>query len=166
MSAGERLRAEANLRSVDAKIRSLEAIRRTLSHLIEEARTGGSRQCTLFSPRSTPMTFTWRKQMADVEIVYDRDCPNLEETRKAVRQALTSLGISPTWREWESSSPDTPEHLRGYGSPTVLVDGKDVAGSPAPAGRCCRLYEEDTGELSGVPPVSRIVDALGRRERT
>lgn len=103
--------------------------------------------------------------MPEIDIVYDSDCPNIEETRRVVREALSLLGLSSAWREWKRSSPDTPEYLRGYGSPTILVDGRDVARMPQADGSCCRLYRDDQGGLSGVPPLRLVVDALVGRPR-
>jgi len=71
------------------------------------------------------------------------------------------------WTEWDQSSPEAPGHLRGFGSPTVLVEGSDVAGAqPVEGLACCRLYEREDGR-GGVPPVGLIAGALSHaKERT
>jgi len=96
-----------------------------------------------------------------VELIYDADCPNLEKTRSLLIQAFTQTGVSARWREWERSAPESPEYVRFYGSPTILVDGKDVAGVAPDAGiRACRVYRSEQGNLSRTPPREVICSAL------
>jgi hypothetical protein len=53
--------------------------------------------------------------------------------------------------------------VRGYGSPTVLVDGRDVAGAvPIEGMRSCRVYESAADGPRGAPSVELIVAALVR----
>jgi len=98
--------------------------------------------------------------MPNVELIYDRDCPNVAEARAHLLKAFAGLGQTPRWTEHLIGDPDAPEYARGFGSPTILVDTRDVAGA-APAGEtCCRLYENEEGGLSRVPPVFRIAAAI------
>ena len=74
--------------------------------------------------------------------------------------AFGAAGVAPAWSEWEVGDPNTPDHVRSYGSPTILVDGKDVSGLPLEeASSCCRIYTLD-GDARGVPPLDQIVAAL------
>lgn len=95
-----------------------------------------------------------------VQLLYFPGCPNLEEARRELRLALRDVEPKPRLEEVDVTSPDTPEHLRGWGSPTILVDGKDVAGG-TPAGSSCRLYPDAGGR--NVPPQPRIAAALRNR---
>ncbi len=98
-----------------------------------------------------------------VELIYDLDCPNVREARETLLRAFTELNITARWTEWSRSSSESPAYVRQYGSPTVLVNGQDVAGAkPSGAADCCRVYPDDSAGLRGVPPVSRIVAALRR----
>lgn len=85
--------------------------------------------------------------------------PNAEERRTTLRRALAAAGSDVQWTEWEVSSDAMPRHLRHYGSPTVLVDGHDVADAEPSDGACCRAYEID-GTRSGVPSSELIIRAL------
>lgn len=99
----------------------------------------------------------------NVEMVYDPDCPNVEECRIALRQALTEIGEAPVWHEWDRSSPSTPMAYRALGSPTVLLDGRDICGPGAEIaeGNSCRLYaNEDRDCLCGAPSVRTLVNGL------
>ena len=95
-----------------------------------------------------------------VELIYDPDCPNVEGARQAIRDALAQAGEPLNWQEWNRADPLSPDHARQYGSPTILVDGKDVAGAAPAHANCCRVYADLTGQLRGVPTVQVILEAL------
>lgn len=71
-------------------------------------------------------------------------CPNVEATREALRRALISSGLAPEFEEVDVTAQGVPEPLRNWGSPTVLIDGRDVAGGTAADGESCRTYEGGT----------------------
>jgi hypothetical protein len=97
----------------------------------------------------------------EVTLVYDRECPNVEAARTQLRKALAGLGQAPVWQEWDRESADAPASVRRYGSPTVLIGGKDVAGEAGEAdANCCRVYASGDGRLEGVPSVTAIQAAL------
>lgn len=102
--------------------------------------------------------------MVTVELVYDKNCPNADEARSNVCRALAASGLAAQWSEWTTSSDATPAHLRRYGSPTVLVNGRDVAGAEPGEAASCRVYEGN-GTRSGVPPTELIVRALVAAEQ-
>lgn len=97
--------------------------------------------------------------MPRVDLIYSPDCPHVEPTRTHLRLAFALAGIAPRWVEHRIGDPGAPAHTRGYGSPTVLVDGRDVAGEPPSSEVTCRLYSTGTR----VPSVDQIVDALRER---
>ena len=107
----------------------------------------------------------------EVELVYDSDCPNVEATRGRLQRALQEAGLpGASWREWNRASVESPVYVRTHGSPTILVNGQDVASAPsADQGDCCRIYAEEDGQLVGVPPTEAIISALRKaraREKT
>ncbi len=96
-----------------------------------------------------------------VELIFSGDCPNADGARTQLYRAFTELGAPPQWQEWDGGDPASPAHATKYGSPTILVDGKDVAGClPAEEADCCRLYRDAAGQLQGVPSVKVIAAAL------
>lgn len=98
--------------------------------------------------------------MPNVEFIYEKTCPNIEAARRRLIEAFGIAGMRSVWSEWEVSDPRAPSHLRTYGSPTILVDGRDIAGlSAEQAQSCCRIYALQ-GEERGVPPLDMIVAAL------
>jgi hypothetical protein len=62
-----------------------------------------------------------------VEFIYDPDCPNVAEARAHLLRAFAEAGISPRWVEWSRDSAEAPVYARAFGSPTLLVNGHDVA---------------------------------------
>ncbi len=103
--------------------------------------------------------------MPHVELVYDADCPNIEAARKALREAFTEAQLDPEWTEWDRKTASAPPHVRHYGSPTILVNGRDVAGGARGqnGADCCRLYRDASGAFRGAPDKERIVAALNAR---
>jgi hypothetical protein len=95
-----------------------------------------------------------------IELVFDQDCPNAPVARERLQAVLKSLGLAPSWQEWERSAPSTPAYATRYGSPTVLVDGRDVAGQPPSDAPCCRLYRGTDGGREVAPPVDMLLKAL------
>lgn len=98
-----------------------------------------------------------------VELIYDADCPNVPAARSQLIKAFMQTGVSARWQEWERGAPDAPEYARAYGSPAILVNGKDIAGVPPSTGtRACRVYSDARGNLNGAP--SCEVEILDRHK--
>ncbi len=98
--------------------------------------------------------------MPTVELVYDSDCPNVAGARAQLLRAFAETKIVPRWEEWQGDAADSPLHVRGYGSPTILVDGIDVAETEQRGGACCRLYTQPDGSMRGVPSLETLASAL------
>lgn len=101
--------------------------------------------------------------MPMVEFVYDKSCPNIELARENLLRAFARLGLTPKWTEWERNSVESPAHVRDYGSPTILIDGKDTLGivTGKSSSNSCRVYEGADGKLVGIPSIELLVSALG-----
>lgn len=98
--------------------------------------------------------------MPTIEFIYDRDCPNVEDARIALRDALLALKRTPIWQEWDRADEHAPHYVRAYGSPTILVDGKDIAGMPPGDASACRIYRNEQGNTRGIPDTQLILAAL------
>jgi len=96
-----------------------------------------------------------------VELIYEQTCPNIDAAREQLRRAFSTAGLAPDWQEWEVHAADAPAHVHGYGSPTILVNGRDVSGEMGEGDdMCCRVYAHDEADNKGVPSVTDIVRAL------
>ena len=96
-----------------------------------------------------------------IELVYEKTCPNIEAARAQLLKAFSEAGIAPRWKEWEVSTPEAPAHVHGYGSPTILANGLDVSGEMTGGDDyCCRVYTYEDGSQKRVPAVMDIAQAL------
>ncbi|MBC8325667.1 MAG: MerC domain-containing protein [Verrucomicrobia subdivision 3 bacterium] len=90
-----------------------------------------------------------------VELVYDLDCPNVALARRRLLEGFARAGASPHWQEWNRNASDCPPQARCFGSPAILVNGKDVEGSGELSDAdCCRLY------IDGAPGPEQVSLAL------
>jgi hypothetical protein len=110
-------------------------------------------------PRHSPSSDRLR-----IELVYDPTCPNVDRARSAIREALATTDAPVVWREWNRTDSSTPAALRTLGSPSVLVNGRDVGcgqGSMAQAdANSCRIYRDDCGCICGAPSAELILRAI------
>ena len=102
--------------------------------------------------------------MPDVVLLHEGSCPNVHQARSNLLRAFSTAKVPASWREVDVDAEDTPEGWRAFGSPTILVDGRDVGGGASAEGATCRLYEED-GRLARAPSVDRIVARLRGAEQ-
>ncbi len=96
--------------------------------------------------------------MPTVELLFFPDCPNISVAREQLLRAFATVGLSPSWSEHDVTAENAPAHVRGYGSPTILVDGRDVTGDAPAGGSACRIYMGS--DVRGAPPMDAIVTAL------
>lgn len=92
------------------------------------------------------------ERTTDVELVYFTGCPNVEAARHAIRGALALEQLPLVWGEWDQHDPATPSRVRRYGSPTVLVGGRDVTGAAKGDAAACRA--------DGIPAAETIRAAV------
>lgn len=96
-----------------------------------------------------------------VELIYDADCPNVAAARSMLTAAFAKARIAARWLEWERDNPESPAYARRFGSPTILVDGRDVAGAvPGGEDASCRVYRSAKGRLAGTPSQDQLLSAL------
>ena len=99
--------------------------------------------------------------MLKVELIFDSDCPNVPAARNQLTKALTKVGLSPQWQEWDRADTKSPAYTQNYASPSILVNGHDVAGGESLDGTSgCRVYTDEDGNFQGVPSLHLITRAL------
>jgi hypothetical protein len=91
----------------------------------------------------------------------------VERARAVLTAACREAEVPAVWTEWNSEDPACPSRARNLGSPSILVNGEDVAPGPHPwtrrepnAGPRCRVYR-DGDAIVRAPPKARIVRAIG-----
>jgi len=99
-----------------------------------------------------------------VELLATPDCPHVEAADAILRAALAEDGREPRVDRVYVSDLDDAAGLGFHGSPTIRIEGRDVAPPPAelPINLGCRLYPQPGGELAGVVPDEQIRAAVER----
>lgn len=97
--------------------------------------------------------------MPKVELLSFPSCPNVARARERLVRAFASARLTPSWTEHATGDPMLPPYARGFGSPTILVDGRDILGEEASgSAEACRLK---------IPEIATLIAALeGNGERT
>jgi copper chaperone CopZ len=85
-----------------------------------------------------------------IQLLHFEGCPNVDAARAALRDALAAEKLETSVEEIDVERPDAPEWARGWGSPTILIDGQDVTGQERTNASSCRLYP------GGAPSVESI----------
>ena len=96
-----------------------------------------------------------------IEVLYVAECPSHPAAKKLVREVLNAEGVSAEIREVLVTDDHMATELAFLGSPTIRVNGRDVAGessNPKRFGLSCRLYPGST-EI-GLPPVELVRRAV------
>jgi hypothetical protein len=100
-----------------------------------------------------------------VELIYDAGCQHVKHARRNLMLALEKARLPAQWTEWCRGASVSPVYTRRYGSPSILVNGQDVAPLPLQSGAVCRLYLGEDGSLQGAPTVDDIANALRYHRR-
>jgi hypothetical protein len=99
----------------------------------------------------------------DVELQWWEGCPSTAGARAQLREILDELGLDGVEiRMNEIADDDTARAMRFPGSPTILIDGKDVVtpNPDEPIGLTCRVYRRRDGQVSPIPDPVDVRDAL------
>jgi hypothetical protein len=96
-----------------------------------------------------------------IQLLTFTGCPLASAAKTELEAALNRLGLN-DYEEIDLNAHNTPDALRGWGSPTILIDGVDVTGQPKGDQLSCRVYA--TPEK--VPDRAAIAAAIGNRGRT
>lgn len=95
-----------------------------------------------------------------IEVLYVAECPSHPAAIKLVRDVLSAEGVSAEIREVLVTDDRMALELAFPGSPTIRVDGRDVAGESCNSrfALSCRLYR-GSSEI-GLPPVELVRRAV------
>lgn len=99
----------------------------------------------------------------NVELLWWRDCPSWERALRMLREEMVAGGLDPEAVRVTEIKDEAEAARRGFpGSPTILVDGRDIqpAGPEEPRGLTCRVYRRRGGGVSPLPDPADIREAL------
>lgn len=103
----------------------------------------------------------------NVELLWWEGCPSTERALAAVREALSELDLSGVEVRMREIATDDDARDAGFvGSPTILIDGKDLvpAADDEQIGLSCRVYRRRDGRISPIPDPDDLREALQRAE--
>lgn len=103
-----------------------------------------------------------------IEVLYVADCPSQSAAVKLVQDVLTAQRVAADIQEVLVTDRGMADQLKFPGSPTIRINGRDVAGEPSESqafGLSCRLYPgTQPGGLPTVEMVRRAVIEAGLRD--
>jgi hypothetical protein len=101
----------------------------------------------------------------DVELLWWEGCPSTQRALADLREALSATGLDPdSVRTREIETDAEAEDAAFMGSPTILIDGADIAPT-APGelvGLSCRVYRRRDGRIAPTPDPEDVREALLR----
>ncbi|HEV2616636.1 MAG TPA: DUF2703 domain-containing protein [Candidatus Acidoferrales bacterium] len=101
-----------------------------------------------------------------VEVLYVAECPSHPAAVKLVRDVLAAQGVATDIHEVLVKDEAMADELKFAGSPTIRINGRDVAGEPQETqsfALSCRLYPGS--RQIGLPPVELVHHAVVEARR-
>lgn len=96
--------------------------------------------------------------MTEVTLLYFDGCPSWQTADVRLRALADELGLDLRHQKVETA--EAAEAFSFRGSPTILVDGKDVfAEGHEPVGLACRIYQTPDGP-AGSPTLEQLRGVL------
>ena len=92
-----------------------------------------------------------------IEVLYVSDCPSHPAAVKLVKDVLAAEGVATDVYEVLVRDEQMAGELKFVGSPTIRINGRDVAGESQTAkdfALCCRLYLG--AKQIGLPPAELV----------
>ena len=98
-----------------------------------------------------------------IEVLHWEGCPSLDETLGLLDSVLRERGLDAEIHVRHVATQEEADAAGFHGSPTVLVDGRDVDPLGASTQRvalACRIYHLPDGRVSPVPSRTMLEEAL------
>ena len=99
--------------------------------------------------------------MRTIEVLGFKGCPNTPTILANTKAAVARLGLDASVAYIDQERLPEGDTRRGWPTPTVLVNGRDLFGMPAPtsAAMGCRMYPGG----GGAPTVDELAESLASR---
>lgn len=97
-----------------------------------------------------------------IQFFYFADCPSHELALARLRQVLQEEGVADNVEIIAVESEEQAQQLRFPGSPTILINSKDIVAPPPDVSYTltCRAYHLQDGRISPLPSAAMIRTAL------
>ncbi|MBZ0298541.1 MAG: DUF2703 domain-containing protein [Anaerolineae bacterium] len=97
-----------------------------------------------------------------IQFLYYEDCPSHGVALERLQAVMREEGIHADIDIVKVETDDQAQRLHFVGSPTILINGQDIA--PVPRNACysltCRAYRLENGRISPLPTADMIRRAL------
>lgn len=102
----------------------------------------------------------------NITFLYYEDCPSHDEALKRLRQVMAEEGVDSEIEIVKVETDEQAQQMRFVGSPTILVDGRDIDPPPSNAlyALTCRAYRLEDDRISPLPSPDTIRRALRIRK--
>ncbi len=102
----------------------------------------------------------------NITFLYYEDCPSHDEALERLRQVMAEEGVDSEIEIIKVETDEQAQRLRFVGSPTILIDGRDIDPPPSDAyyALTCRAYRLEDGRISPLPSPDMMRRALRLRE--
>lgn len=97
-----------------------------------------------------------------IQFLYWEDCPSHERALERLKQVMAEVGVDAEVEILEVETEEQAQAWRFSGSPTILIDGKDIdpPSVEAHAALTCRVYQWADSRISPLPSSDMIRRAL------
>jgi hypothetical protein len=104
------------------------------------------------------------KSAVEITFLYFEDCPSHEAALARLRQVMAEEGVRTEIEIVKVETDEQAQSRRFVGSPTILIDGRDIDPLPADVqvALTCRAYQLEDGRISPLPSADMIRRALRR----
>jgi hypothetical protein len=101
------------------------------------------------------------KDLRKISFLYSDGCPSHHEALSRLRKIMDQQGIAIEIETINVRTNEQAINLRFRGSPTILIDGRDIDPSSVEGfGLACRTYRLEDGRISPLPSEAMIRKAL------
>jgi len=95
--------------------------------------------------------------------LYSEDCPSHEQALQRLRKVMNEEGMRNEIEILRVETSEEAEKLKFIGSPTILIDGRDIDPPTNPYyALTCRAYRLEDGRMSPLPSEAMIRQAIRR----
>jgi hypothetical protein len=103
-----------------------------------------------------------------IQFLYWEDCPSHEPALERLKQVMAEEKVDEAIEAIDVETEEQAQALHFAGSPTILIDGKDIDPPPeeAFAALSCRVYHWADGRFSPLPSPDMIRNALRAAQTT
>ncbi|QGN58073.1 thioredoxin family protein [Nostocoides sp. HKS02] len=90
-------------------------------------------------------------------------CPHHETAVERLREAARLAEVDLVIEQHRVADAADAQRLGFGGSPTILIDGRDLFPAPRVVDMACRLYASPDRRMAGAPSVGQLVELLRQR---